>query len=148
MDPPLCGSTSMSHNECTIRALMEPQEASPRKQEMHVLGIDIAKRGFHMVGMDERGKIALRKRLSRHDLMPCIAKLPPCASVWKPVAGPMTGRVASANIGTKSSSWRPNSSSPLHLLYLWRHLLLALVGFQGRGFNNVVKLAFYVPYPP
>ena len=37
---------------------------------MSVLGIDIAKRVFHAVGMDERGKIVLRKRLSRHDLMP------------------------------------------------------------------------------
>ena len=27
--------------------------------------------------MDERGQIILRKRLSRHDLMPCIATLPP-----------------------------------------------------------------------
>jgi len=24
MDPPLCGSASMSHNECTIRAPIEP----------------------------------------------------------------------------------------------------------------------------
>jgi transposase len=47
------------------------------KPEMSVLGIDIAKRVFHVVGMDERGKIVLRKRLSRHDLMPFIAKLPP-----------------------------------------------------------------------
>jgi hypothetical protein len=27
------------------------------KHEMHVLGIDIAKRVFHAVGMDERGKV-------------------------------------------------------------------------------------------
>src|SRR2546422_8338846 len=47
------------------------------KPEMSVLGIDIAKRVFHAVGMDERGKIVLRKRLSRHDLMPFMAKLPP-----------------------------------------------------------------------
>ena len=47
------------------------------KQEMSVLGIDIAKRLFHAGGMDERGKIVWRKRLSRHDLMPCIAQLPP-----------------------------------------------------------------------
>src|SRR5882724_10300635 len=46
------------------------------KPEMSVLGIDIAKHVFHAVGMDERGKIVLRKRLSRHDLMPFIAKLP------------------------------------------------------------------------
>ena len=47
------------------------------KQEMHVLGSDIAKRVFHAVGMDDRGNVVYRKRLSRHDLMPCIAKLPP-----------------------------------------------------------------------
>jgi hypothetical protein len=57
MDPPLCGSTSMSHHEFTMREPIEPQEASPMKQEMHVLGIDIAKRVFHAAGMDERGKI-------------------------------------------------------------------------------------------
>src|SRR5262252_3641925 len=77
MDPPLCGSASMSHNECTIRAPIEPQETSLMKPAMSILGIDIAKRVFHAVGMDERGKIVLRKRLSRHDLMPFIAKLPP-----------------------------------------------------------------------
>jgi len=27
------------------------------QHEMHVLGIDIAKRVFHLVGMDDRGKI-------------------------------------------------------------------------------------------
>ena len=47
------------------------------KHEMHVLGIAIAKRVFHAVGMDDRGKIVYHKRLSRHDLMPFIAKLPP-----------------------------------------------------------------------
>jgi transposase len=46
------------------------------KQEMSVLGIDIAKRVFHAVGMDNTGKIVFRKRLSRHDLMPFLAKLP------------------------------------------------------------------------
>ena len=47
------------------------------KHEMSVLGIDIAKRVMHAVGMDERGKIVFRKRLSRHALIPCLAKLPP-----------------------------------------------------------------------
>jgi transposase len=47
------------------------------KQEISVLGIDIAKRVFHAVGTDERGQIVFRKRLSRHALMPFIAKLPP-----------------------------------------------------------------------
>ena len=47
------------------------------KQEMTVLGIDMAKRVFHAAGMDDTGKIVFRKRLSRHDLMPFLAKLPP-----------------------------------------------------------------------
>jgi transposase len=44
---------------------------------MSILGIDIAKRVLHAVGMDNTGKIVFRKRLSRHDLMPFMAKLPP-----------------------------------------------------------------------
>jgi transposase len=44
--------------------------------EMSIRGIDMATRVFHAVGRDERGKIVLRKRLSRHDLMPLLAKLP------------------------------------------------------------------------
>src|SRR5215470_4208208 len=77
MDPPLCGTTAMSHNECQSSEPVGPQEASPLKQEMHVLGIDSAKRVFHAVGMDDRGNVVYRKRLSRHDLIPFLAKLPP-----------------------------------------------------------------------
>ena len=47
------------------------------KQEITVLGVDIAKRVFHAVGMENTGKMVLRTRLSRHDLVPFIAQLPP-----------------------------------------------------------------------
>src|SRR5205807_9923939 len=47
------------------------------KQEISVLGIDIAKRVFHAVGMENRGPVVYRKRWSRHDRMPFSAKLPP-----------------------------------------------------------------------
>lgn len=47
------------------------------KHQISVLGIDIAKRLFHIVGMNERGQIVLRKRLARNALMPFIAALPP-----------------------------------------------------------------------
>ena len=36
----------MSHNKFQSSEPIEPQEASPMKHEMHVLGIDIAKRVF------------------------------------------------------------------------------------------------------
>src|ERR671930_1492810 len=47
------------------------------KREMSVVGIDLAKRTFHVVGMDATGQILCRKRLSRNALMPSIAQLPP-----------------------------------------------------------------------
>ncbi len=74
---PLCGPASMSQHDFKTSETIPPQEASPVKHHMSVLGIDIAKRVLHGVGMDERGQIVVRKRLSRHDLMPCIATLPP-----------------------------------------------------------------------
>ena len=47
------------------------------KREMSVVGIDLAKRTFHVVGMDATGQILCRKRLARNALMPFIAQLPP-----------------------------------------------------------------------
>jgi hypothetical protein len=81
------------------------------KLHISVLGIDIAKRLFHVVGMNEGGHIVLRKRLARHAVMPCIAALPPCSSVWKPVAGRLIGRDDSANITMTSNAWRPSLSN-------------------------------------
>ena len=46
------------------------------KPELSVVGIELAKSVFHLVGMDERGKIILRKRLARGEVMPFMAKLP------------------------------------------------------------------------
>src|SRR5499425_2364381 len=46
------------------------------KPELSVVGIDLAKSLFHLVGMDERGKIILRKRLARGEVLPFMAKLP------------------------------------------------------------------------
>src|SRR5215217_2372369 len=47
------------------------------KQKATILGVDLAKRVFHLVGMDDTGHIVLRKRLTREALMPYIAQLPP-----------------------------------------------------------------------
>jgi transposase len=46
------------------------------KHDLSVVGIDIAKYVFHLVGMDDRGTIILRKRLMRGEVMACMAKLP------------------------------------------------------------------------
>jgi transposase len=46
-------------------------------QKISVLGIDIAKLVFHVVGMDDAGHVVLRKRLARSQLPHFIATLPP-----------------------------------------------------------------------
>ena len=47
------------------------------EKKLSVLGIDIAKQVFHLVGMDAHGTIQLRKRLARTQVMTFIAQLPP-----------------------------------------------------------------------
>jgi transposase len=46
-------------------------------QQMSVLGIDIAKQVFHVVGMDDSGHVVLRKRLARSTLLTFRANVPP-----------------------------------------------------------------------
>jgi predicted GNAT family N-acyltransferase len=46
--------------------------------EMRVIGIDLGKSVFHLVGMDQHGKVVARKRLSRSQMMVYTAKIPPC----------------------------------------------------------------------
>jgi transposase len=49
-------------------------------QHLSVVGIALAKRVFPVIGRDERGKIVLRKRLTREALLPCLAPLSPVLS--------------------------------------------------------------------
>jgi transposase len=46
-------------------------------QTISVLGSDIAKLVFHVVGMDDTGHVVLRQRMARGALRHCIATLPP-----------------------------------------------------------------------
>src|SRR2546430_11940082 len=55
---------------------MKAEARTSMKPELSVVGIDLAKSLFHLVGMDERGKIIVRKRLARGEVMPFMAKLP------------------------------------------------------------------------
>jgi transposase len=47
------------------------------QQNVHTVGIDLAKKIFHLVGTDTTGKIVWRKQLTRHALAPFMAQLPP-----------------------------------------------------------------------
>jgi transposase len=43
-----------------------------------VIGIDIGKNSFHVVGLDQRGAIVLRQRWSRGQVESRLANMPPC----------------------------------------------------------------------
>ena len=73
------------------------------EKQLSVVGIDIAKQVFPLVGMDEPGTILVRKRLYRAQVMACIAQPPRRALAWKPVVAPIPGRAAFANIAMRSS---------------------------------------------
>jgi hypothetical protein len=52
-----------------------------------VIGIDIGKNSFHVVGLDDRGAIVLRQKCSRGQVEARLANMPPCligteASTW------------------------------------------------------------------
>ena len=62
------------------------------KPELSVVGLDLAKSVFYLVGMDERGKIIFRKRLARGEVMPFMAQLPVFSANNPPAHGHETGR--------------------------------------------------------
>jgi hypothetical protein len=47
-------------------------------QHVSTLGIDIGKNSFHLIGLDERGAIILRQKLSRGQVEARLANMPRC----------------------------------------------------------------------
>jgi len=52
--------------------------AETQKRAVAVVGIDIGKNSFHIVGLDERGAIVLRQKWSRGQVEVRFANMPPC----------------------------------------------------------------------
>ena len=48
------------------------------KTPIAVVGIDIGKNSFHVVGLDQRGAIVLRQKWSRGQVEARFANMPPC----------------------------------------------------------------------
>ena len=51
------------------------------------IGIDLGKNTFHLIGMDTRGRIVLRRKVSRGQLQSCLANLPVCLIGLEACAG-------------------------------------------------------------
>src|SRR5271166_1077372 len=60
--------------------------AKPSTQ-VAVIGIDIGKNVFHLIGLDKRGAIVLKAKLSRSQLENRLANLPPCLIGMEACAG-------------------------------------------------------------
>ncbi|KAF7961444.1 hypothetical protein AWV80_33300 [Cupriavidus sp. UYMU48A] len=68
------------------------------------VGIDLAKNVFAIHGVDEAGKAMLVKpKVSRDQLVPLIAQLPPCLIGMELVLARITGRGCFASTDTRSS---------------------------------------------
>src|SRR5262245_48587705 len=55
-------------NHCTETHIMSAK----------IIGLDIGKRVFHLVGLDEQGNVVLRKKLARDGVLSFLANLPRC----------------------------------------------------------------------
>src|SRR5262245_60249876 len=51
---------------------------APAQNATTVIGIDIGKNSFHIVGLDDRGAIVLRQKWSRSQVEARLANMPPC----------------------------------------------------------------------
>jgi transposase len=60
--------------------LPHQEHAMSQKQNttIAVIGIDIGKNSFHVVGHDRRGAVVLRQKWSRGQIEARLANLPPC----------------------------------------------------------------------
>jgi hypothetical protein len=58
------------------------------KDTLAILGIDIGKNTFHLVGLNERGSILLRQKLSAAYSNPGLPTSLPASSAWRPVSSP------------------------------------------------------------
>ena len=56
---------------------MKPK-TEPNMESLAVIGVDIGKEVFHLVGFGVDGKIAFRKKIRRLGLKDAFEKLPPC----------------------------------------------------------------------
>src|SRR5215470_9693304 len=60
------------------RERQEHAMSDKRKSAIAVIGIDIGKYSFHIVGLDERGAIVLRQKWSRSQVDARLSNMPPC----------------------------------------------------------------------
>ena len=64
------------------------------------IGLDIGKNTFHLVGLDKRGAIAMRIKVSRNQLIRRLVICRPALSAWRPALARITSRARLSHSGT------------------------------------------------
>ena len=67
------------------------------------IGIDIGKNTFHLVGLDKRGAIAMRIKVSRNQLTRRLVNCLPALSAPRPAQARITSRARLSHSGTTSA---------------------------------------------
>jgi transposase len=62
-------------------------KSAKRESQIAVIGIDIGKNIFHLIGLDKRGAIVFKRKFSRGQLECFLANLPPCLIGMEACAG-------------------------------------------------------------
>jgi hypothetical protein len=70
--------------------------------QLATIGLDLAKNVFQLHGVDAKGRVVVRRRLRRAEVMRFFAELPPCRVGWRRVPEHTTGRGRSASSATRS----------------------------------------------
>ncbi len=65
-----------------------------------VIGIDIGKNSFHVVGLDGDGTIVLRQKWSRGQVQARLANAPPCLIGMEACVGRITSAASSRRLAT------------------------------------------------
>ena len=90
---------------------MKPK-AETTSAPLAVIGIDIGKEVFHLVGFAADGKIAFRRRIRRLGLKDAFEKLPPCIVAMEAcLSAHFVSRTLRA-LGTSHGLFRRSTSSP------------------------------------
>jgi hypothetical protein len=77
------------------------------EKKLSVLGIDIAKQVFHLVGLDTHGTMVVRKRLYRAQVMVFIAQLPPTCIGMEACGGKLGQDMRYASAEINGSCFEP-----------------------------------------
>src|SRR3954452_24377926 len=81
--------------------------------QITTIGVDLAKHVFQLHGIGPDGRVVLRQKLRRGQMITFFAKLPPCLVGMEACATAYHGRVNSGRSGIKSASCRHTTSKPI-----------------------------------